>query len=79
MEAAQLLANLKTTNKIVHPAPKAEAGIYTLKEGKKLTADEFKLQKDADQGKVQSAILRASMNISEADTTLAKRLNPLSC
>ena len=75
MEASQLLANLKTTNKIVNPAPKPEAGIYTLKEGKKLTADEFKLQKDVDQGKVQSAILRASMNISEADSTLAKRLN----
>ena len=52
MEATQLLANLKTVNKIANPAPKPEAGIYSLKEGKKLTPDEFTGQKTADEGEL---------------------------
>ena len=75
MEATQLLANLKTVNKIANPAPKPEAGIYSLKEGKKLTPDEFTGQKTADEGKIQSAMLKASMETTKVDQDLAKRLN----
>ena len=74
-EAHQLLANLKTTNKIVNPPPKPEAGIYSLKEGKKITPAEYTGQKARDQEKIQSAILKAGMSVSRADQELAKRLN----
>ena len=73
-EASQLLANLKTVNKIANPPPKPEAGIYTLKEGKKLTPDEYTGKKAADEAKIQSAMLKAGMSISRADQELAKRL-----
>ena len=75
MEGHQLLANLKTTNKIVNPPAKPEAGIYTLKEGKKLTPDEFTGQKATDEGKIMSAQLDAAMETSKVDRDLAKRLN----
>ena len=69
MEATQLLANLKTTNKIVNPAPKPEAGIYQFSKlpGKKLTPDEYTGKQAADQEKIQSAILKAGMSVSRAD------------
>ena len=75
VEANQLLNNLKIANKIVNPPPLQEAGIYTLKEGKKVTADEFAAKKAADRAKIDSAILKAGMESSEADRELAKRLN----
>ena len=75
MEATQLLANLKTANKVVNPPAKPEAGIYSLKEGKKLTADEFAEKKAADQAKIGSATLKAAMETSKVDQDLAKRLN----
>ena len=74
MEGTQLLANIKTVNKIANPPPKPEAGIYSLKEGKKLTAGEFAEKKAADEAKIQSAMLKAGMSISRADQELAKRL-----
>ena len=42
---------------------------------KKLTPDEFTGQKAADQGKIQSAMLKAAMKTSKVDQDLAKRLN----
>jgi hypothetical protein len=75
MEGAQLLANLKVANKVVNPPPKPEAGIYSLKEGKKTTAEEFVKKKAADQAKIESAMLHAGVKVSEADRELAKKLN----
>jgi len=75
VQGNQLLNNLKTVNKIVKPPPKPEAGIYSLKEGKKFTADEFAEKKAADRQKLDSAILKASMDVSKVDTKLAERLN----
>ena len=76
-EATQLLANIKTVNKIAHPAPKPEAGIYSFSKlpGKGITPAEFTGKKAADQGKLDSAILKASMESTQADQDLAKRLN----
>ena len=74
-EATQLLANLKVANKVVNPPAKPEAGIFTLKEGKKLTPDEFTGKKAADEATLDSAILKASMETSAADRKLAERLN----
>ena len=75
VQANQLLANLKTANKIVNPPPKPEAGIFSLKEGKKITAEEFAKKKAADEGKIQSAMLKTSMETSKVDQDLAKKLN----
>ena len=77
MEATQLLANLKTTNKIVNPPPKPEAGIYEFSKlpGKKLTPDEYTSKAADDQAKIEMAILDAGMKVSAVDRTLAKRLN----
>ena len=77
MEGTQLLANLKTVNKIANPAPKPEAGIYEFSKlpGKKLTPDEYTGKAAEDQQKIQSAILKAGMSVSRADQELAKRLN----
>ena len=76
VEANQLLNNLKTVNKIVHPPAKPEAGIYEFSKlpGKKLTPDEYTGKAAADQEKIQSAMLKAGMGISRADQELAKRL-----
>ena len=51
LEGAQFLTNINKANKIINPDPLPEAGIFSLKEGKKLTADEFAAKKAADQGK----------------------------
>ena len=75
MEATQLLANIKAVNKITNPPAKPEAGIYSLKEGKKFTADEYTAQSEADQAKIQSAILKAGMDVSAVDQKLAEKLN----
>ena len=76
MEGTQLLANLKTVNKIANPAPKPEAGIYEFSKlpGKKLTPDEYTGKAAEDQQKIQSALLKAGMSVSRADQELAKRL-----
>ena len=75
VQAKQLLDNLKIANKIIHPAPLPEAGIYALREGKELTSEEFLKKKAADAAKLDSAILKASMKVSGVDRTLAARLN----
>ena len=77
MEATQLLANIKTVNKIANPAPKPEAGIYHFSKlpGKKITPAEFTGKKAADEGKIQSAMLKAAMETTKVDQDLAKRLN----
>ena len=77
MEGTQLLANLKVANKIVNPIPKPEAGIYQFSKlpGKKLTPDEFTGKKAANEAKLDSAILKASMEVSAVDRKLAERLN----
>ena len=74
-EAHQLLANLKTVNKVVNPPPKPEAGIYSLKEGKKLTPEEFTDKREADRAKLASATFKAAMETSKVDRDLAKKLN----
>ena len=76
-QAATLLQNLKVANKVINPPPKPEAGIYQFSKlpGKKLTPDEYTAQSAEDQQKIQSAILRAGMEVSAVDRTLAKRLN----
>ena len=75
-EAHQLLANLKTTNKIVNPPPKPAADVHMFSKlpGKKLTPDEYTGKKAADEAKLDSAILKASMQVSAADRKLAERL-----
>ena len=77
VEANQLLANLKTTNKIVNPPPKPEAGIYQFSKlpGKKLTPDEYTGKVDAAEGKIMSAQLKAAMETNKVDQDLAKKLN----
>ena len=35
LEGAQFLTNIKVANEVINPAPVAEAGIFSLKEGKK--------------------------------------------
>ena len=76
MEGTQLLANLKTTNKIVKPTPKKEADVHMFSKlpGKKLTPDEYTGKAAQDQAKIESAMLKAGMSISRADQELAKRL-----
>ena len=76
-QAATLLQNLKTVNKVMNPPPKPEAGIYQFSKlpGKKLTPDEFTGQLAEKEQKIQSAILKAGMEVSAVDRTLAKRLN----
>ena len=76
-EASQLLANLKTVNKIANPPPKPEAGIYHFSKlpGKKITPAEYhgiQAEKDAA---IRAAILKNAMTISKVDRELAKRLN----
>ena len=77
MEATQLLANIKTVNKITNPPAKPEAGIYQFSKlpGKKLTPDEYTGKKAADEGKIMSAQLNAVMQTSKVDQDLAKKLN----
>ena len=77
VEANQLLANLKTTNKIVNPPPKPEADVHMFSKlpGKKLTPDEYTGKKAADRQKIDSAMLKASMEVSSVDRKLAERLN----
>ena len=77
MQAATLLQNLKTVNKVMNPHPKPEAGIYQFSRfpGKKLTPDEFTGQAAENEQKIQSALLNQAMKISAVDRTLAKRLN----
>ena len=75
LEGAQFLTNINKANKIIHPDPLPEAGIFSLKEGKKLTVDEFAAKKAADQGKLDSATLKAAMETSKIDQDLAKKLN----
>ena len=75
LEGAQFLTNINQANKIVHPDPLPEAGIFSLKEGKKLTPDEFTAKSVADEEKIQSALLNQAMKISAVDRTLAQRLN----
>jgi hypothetical protein len=75
VEANQLLNNLKIVNKIVNPPPKPEAGIYSLKEGKKLTPEEFTDKREADRAKLASATFKAAMETSKVDRDLAKKLN----
>jgi hypothetical protein len=76
-QAATLLQNLKVANKVINPPPKPEAGIYQFSKlpGKKLTPGEYTAQSAADQAKIESAILKAGMEVSSVDRTLAKRLN----
>jgi hypothetical protein len=76
-QAATLLQNLKTVNKVMNPPPKPEAGIYQFSKlpGKKLTPDEYTSKAAEDQQKIQSAILKNAMEVSAVDQTLAKRLN----
>ena len=76
MQAATLLQNLKTVNKVMNPPPKPEAGIYQFSKlpGKKLTPDEFTGQAAENEQKIQSALLNQAMKVSEVDRTLAKRL-----
>ena len=52
-----------------------EAGIFSLKEGKKLTPTEFTSKEAADQAKIDSATLKAAMETSKVDQDLAKKLN----
>ena len=77
MQAATLLQNLKTVNKVMNPPPKPEAGIYQFSKlpGKKLTPDEFTGQAAENEQKIQSAILKNAMKVSAVDRTLANRLN----
>jgi hypothetical protein len=77
MEGTQLLANLKTTNKIVKPTPVQEAGIYQFSKlpGKEITPAEYTGQKARDEAKIQSATLKASMETTKVDQDLAKKLN----
>ena len=75
LEGTKFLDNLNTANEVINPAPLREAGIFSLKEGKKLTADEFAAKKAADQGKLDSATLKAAMGTSKIDQDLAKKLN----
>ena len=77
MQAATLLQNLKTVNKVMNPPPKPEAGIYQFSRfpGKKLTPDEFTGQAAENEQKIQTALLNQAMKISAVDRTLAKRLN----
>ena len=77
MQAATLLQNLKVANKVINPPPKPEAGIYEFSKlpGKKLTPEEYTSKAAEDEQKIQSAILKAGMEVSAVDRTLAKRLN----
>ena len=77
VEANQLLNNLKTTNKIVNPPPKPQADVHMFSKlpGKKLTPDEYTGKKAADRQKLDSAIFKASMEVSSVDRKLAERLN----
>ena len=76
-QAATLLQNLKTVNKVMNPAPKPDADIHMFSKlpGKKLTPDEFTSKAAEDEAKIQSAILHNAMKVSAVDQTLAKRLN----
>ena len=77
MQAATLLQNLKTVNKVMNPPAKPDADIHMFSKlpGKKLTPDEYTSQSAADQEKIQTALLNQAMKISAVDQTLAKRLN----
>ena len=76
-QAATLLQNLKTANKVINPPPKPEAGIYQFSKlpGKKLTPDEYIGKQAADEGKIMSAQLNAAMETAKVDQELAKKLN----
>ena len=76
-QAATLLQNLKVANKVSNPPAKPDADIHMFSKlpGKKLTPDEFTGQVAENEQKIQSAILKAGMEVSAVDRTLAKRLN----
>ena len=76
-QATTLLQNLKVANKVINPPPKPDADIHMFSKlpGKKLTPDEFTGQLAEKEQKIQSAILKAGMEVSAVDRTLAKRLN----
>ena len=75
-QAATLLKNLKVANNVINPPPKPDADIHMFSKlpGKKLTPDEFTGQAAENEQKIQSAILKNAMKVSEVDRTLAKRL-----
>jgi len=75
LEGTRFLDNINTANEVINPAPLPEAGIYSLKEGKKLTPEEFTSKQAADEAKIDSATLKAAMETSKVDQDLAKKLN----
>ena len=75
LEGTKFLDNLNTANEVINPAPLPEAGIFSLKEGKKFTSEEFLAQEASDQAKLDSATLKAAMETSKVDRDLAKKLN----
>ena len=75
LEGTKFLDNLNTANKVINPPPLPEAGIFSLKEGKKLTSEEFLKKEAADRAKIDSATLKAAMETSKVDQDLAKKLN----
>ena len=75
LEGTKFLDNINTANKVINPAPVPEAGIFSLKEGKKLTPEEFTDKRAADRAKIDSATLKAAMETSKVDRDLAKKLN----
>ena len=62
-QAATLLQNLKVVNKVMNPAPKPEAGIYSFSKlpGTKMTPDEYLGKQKADEDKIFGAQLQAAM------------------
>ena len=75
LEGTKFLDNINTANDIISPAPLPEAGIFSLKEGKKLTPEEFIAKRAAGRAKLDSATLKAAMETSKVDRDLAKKLN----
>ena len=75
-QAATLLQNLKVVNKVMNPAPKPEAGIYSFSKlpGTKMTPDEYLGKQKADEDKIFGAQLQAAMETTKVDQKLAKRL-----
>ena len=75
LEGTKFLDNLNTANEVINPAPLPEAGIFSLKEGKKMTPTEFTSKEAADQAKLDSATLEAAMGTYKVDKDLAEKLN----
>ncbi len=75
-QAATLLQNLKTVNKVMNPPVKPDADVHMFSKlpGKKLTPDEFTSKAADDEAKIRGALLDQAMNVSAVDRTLAKRL-----